>query len=306
MVDLGGDPLTVAMDMTIEAHPVLERMHQLVRSAIDEALEDLPLDPRQPVPAFIGLPQLDRYFGEHDANAVCRRLVTEPGPVPLQPVPIPEGNAAGAVALERALAGLRTGAYTCCVVAGVDCFFDPDRLEALDEGRRIIARDARWGFTPAEGAGAMVVCTATYARNLRLRERAWVGGLATGIEPNHMLGDGICTGESLAQVMRASAVQAGATVTKQYCDMNGERYREHEMSYAILRVPQAAFVSSVDYVAPADAWGNVGAASIPLLAVLPIVAHERGFSPGVWPMVWSGSESGRRGALVLHLPSGGS
>jgi hypothetical protein len=50
-------------------------------------------------------------------------------------------------------------------------------------------------------------------------------------------------------------------------------------------------------------WGQCGAAGAAMFATLPIVAHARGYSPGAWPMVWSGSENGRRAALVLHLPS---
>lgn len=302
MVDLAGDPLVVGMDQTIEEHPCLERMARLARSAILEAIEGLPLDPRQALPVYLGLPQIDRYFSAHDSEALCRRLATEPGAVPLTPYPVAEGGAAAAVGLERAVAALRAGMVSCCVVAGVDSFLDPDRLEALDRDRRIIASGARWGFTPGEGAGALVVCSGTFARNLRLPVLAWIRGLASAVEPSPMHSQGICTGEGLARAMQAAAAGAGAQVTKQYCDINGERYRELEVGYAILRAPRAAFVDSLDYVAPADAWGHVGAASIPLLTALPIVAHARGFSPGAWPMVWSGSESGRRGVLVLQLP----
>lgn len=310
MVDKAGDPLVVAMDRSLEEPRGLDRMLALARSALLEATEGLPLDPREPLTVYLGLPERGSgpgpaWFGEHDANALCRRLTTAPGwPSPLQIMPVPEGNAAGVVALERALAGLRAGLFACCLVAGVDTFLDPDRVEALDRAGRLIVRESRWGFTPGEGAGALAVCTTTYARNHRLPVLAWIGGVETSMEPSAMHTQGICTGEGLARALRGAAVKAGAQVTKQYCDINGERYREHELSYAILRVPQAAFVDAVDYLAPADAWGHCGAATIPLLATLPIVTHARGFSPGPWPMVWSGSEGGRRGAVVLQLPSG--
>lgn len=304
MVDLSGDPLVVAMDRTIQEPLYIERMIRLARSALLEAMEGLPLELHQPLPVYLGLPQFDRFFSEHDSNALCRRLVTEPGTVPLRPVPVPEGNAAGVVALERATADLLGGVFACCLVVGVDSFLDPDRLDALDNERRIIARAARWGFSPGEGAGALAVCTDTFARTHRLPVLAWIAGLASAMEPSPMHTQGVCTGEGLARVMLAAASQAGVRVTKQYCDINGERYREHEQSHAILRVPQT-FVDAVDYLAPASSWGHVGAASIPLLTILPILAHTRGFSPGPWPIIWSGSESGLRGALVLRLPERG-
>jgi 3-oxoacyl-[acyl-carrier-protein] synthase-1 len=305
MVDLAGNPLVVAMDRTITESLYIERMIRLARSALFEAMEGLPLDPQQPLPVYLGLPQFDRFFSDHDSNVLCRRLVGEPGTVSLRPVPVPEGNASGVIALERAIADLLGGVCACCLVAGVDSFLDPDRLDALDKESRIVARSARWGFSPGEGAGALAVCTATFARTHRLPVLAWIAGIASAMEPSPMHTQGVCTGDGLARTMLAAASRARARVTKQYCDVNGERYREHEQSYAILRVPETTFVDAVDYVAPASSWGHVGAASIPLLAILPIVAHARGFSPGPWPMIWSGSESGLRGAVVLRLPEGG-
>lgn len=304
MVDRAGDPLMVGMDSTLAEHAWLERMVQLSRSAVAESVEGLPVDPRVPLPVYLALPEVDLFFNEHDASDVCRRLAMElDGVVSIQPVPVTEGHAAGVLALERALAGLRGGMFGCAVVCGVDTFLDPDRLDALDRDKRLIVADSRWGFTPGEGAAALAVCTGTFARNHGLKVLAWIAGLGNSLEPNSMHREGVCTGEGLAAALRAAAAQAGAQVTKQYCDINGERYREHEMSYAILRVPKAAFVDAVDYIAPASAWGHMGAASIPLMMTLPIVTHARGFSPGPWPMVWSGSENGRRGAVVLHLPS---
>lgn len=302
MVGVSGDPLTVAMDRTLEEHEPLTRMLVLINSVIAESIEGIPIRPETPIPLFMALPEVGPFFSEQNAQNLCRSVMAEfAGKTTLQPVPVTDGNAAGAVAFERAVAGLRSGAFQACIVAGVETFLDPDRLDALGADERIIAEKIRWGFTPGEGAAALLLCTATLARNIRLPVLASIGGIGTAFEPNGMHTDGVCTGEALALAMRTAAVQAGAPVDRQFCDINGERYREHEFSYAILRVPNAAFVDSLDYVAPAVSWGHVGAASIPLLSVVPIANHARGFSPGPWPMIWSSSENGRRGAVVLNL-----
>ncbi len=303
MVDRRGDPLVVAMDSTLDVHPWQERMLALATSALDEVCETLPLSREVGLPLFLGLPELGRFFTEADATALCRRLAQQFGRAALQPAPVPEGNASPIVALERALAGVRAGTFPIAIVGGVESYLDPARLDALDAASRIAARTIRWGLCPGEGAAMFAVCKGTFARQYRLPILAWIGGTKVTHEPAAMHVDAVCTGEGLAQAMAAAAAAAGVSVTKQYCDIDGERYREHEFSFAILRVAPATFVDAIDYVAPANLWGQCGAAGAVMLATIPIVTHARGHSPGPWPMVWCGSEGGRRGAVVLHLPS---
>ena len=150
----------------------------------------------------------------------------------------------------------------------------------------------------------LAICSARFARECGLKPRAWIAAGLTTHELARMRTETVCTGEGLGLAFKAAAARAGASITKQYCDLDGERYREHEFSFAILRAPKTAFVDAVDYVAPADCWGSTGAATGALLAILPVLHHERGASPGPWPMVWCGSENGRRGVLVLHLEGG--
>jgi 3-oxoacyl-[acyl-carrier-protein] synthase-1 len=89
-------------------------------------------------------------------------------------------------------------------------------------------------------------------------------------------------------------------ITATYCDLNGQRYRNEEFVYALLRT-QESFVDAHDYECPADCWGDVGAASGPLFASLAIRANERGYSKGRFPLAWAGSNAGYRSAMVLEL-----
>jgi len=116
---------------------------------------------------------------------------------------------------------------------------------------------------------------------------------------------GVCVGDAL------TAVIAGATdplripdeaITESYCDLNGQRYRNEELVYTLLRV-QGAFVDGHDYLCPADCWGDVGAASGLLYAALAVSAHRRGYSKGNHPLLWAGSDAGFRAAAVLRLGS---
>ncbi len=302
MVDAAGDPFKVCMDTTLDAIDRRERMHALAASALAEVFEGLPPLPKQVVPIILGLPEPPYGLAPADVDRLCQRLAAPlVGRCQPQVTAIPEGNASAIVALERALDLVQRRTNELCIVGGVDSWIDADRLEELDAQARTLGVTHRWGFPPGEGAGMLAICSSGFARGSGLRPLAWIASVVTTQEPARMHTETVCTGEALGLGFKLASTRAGATITKQYCDMDGERYREHEFSFAILRAPAAAFADAVDYIAPASSWGSTGAATGALLATLPLLHHARGFSPGAWPMVWCGSESGRRGVVVLHL-----
>lgn len=302
MKDKAGNPFKVGMDSGVEAVGRDGRIAALAASALEEAVAGIPLAPRVRLPIYLGLPEYGRFFDERRALKICSTLSAplvercEP-----QILPVPEGNAAGLIALERAVAGIHSRAFEVCVVGGADSTVDADILEWLDDEKRLRSETNRWGFPPGEGSAMLGVCSPSFARASRLPVLASVASLQTSVEPHPLGAKGVCTGEGLAFAMAKAAQAAGTRVGRQYCDIDGDRYREHELSFALQRVPPATFLDALDYEAPVDRWGNVGAAWGPALCVLAIVVAQLGFGTTEWPMVWCGSDSGRRGALVLHL-----
>ncbi|MGH1343373.1 MAG: hypothetical protein ACRBN8_17575, partial [Nannocystales bacterium] len=61
----------------------------------------------------------------------------------------------------------------------------------------------------------------------------------------------------------------------------------------------ASFRSGRPYHAYTSAWGDIGAATSILNCIAAIHAWDRGYAKGPAAMVWGGSESGARAALVL-------
>ncbi len=84
--------------------------------------------------------------------------------------------------------------------------------------------------------------------------------------------------------------------------MNGEPYRADEFGFACLRTREA-FVSASEFVAPAECWGDVSAASAPLQAMLASIAASKAYANGQYALLWGSSESGERGAMLLHMPT---
>lgn len=58
-----------------------------------------------------------------------------------------------------------------------------------------------------------------------------------------------------------------------------------------------------DYEAPSSCWGDVGAASGPLLLVLAVQGWVRDHHRGSHTLIFAGSDAGLRGAIVLERPS---
>jgi 3-oxoacyl-[acyl-carrier-protein] synthase-1 len=300
--DRAGDPFLVVMDPSLPGVERLERMQALLTSAFDELVGSLGPAAQGGLRVFLGLPELGSCFTAADAEQLGRHLSEHgSGRYPLQVDLIPEGNAAGGIGIERALAQLQADPNVLCLVGGVDSWINAELLEPLDEAGRISSTSNRWGFPPGEGAALLAVASPTFARRHRLTVLAGLAGVGLGFEANRIHTETICIGVGLAEALRTAAAGAGGVIGKQYCDLDGERYRESEYSFAILRLQQDAFVNALDYVAPVDCWGQCGAATFPLLMLLPIVHWQRGAPVDQRTMAWAGSENGRRAAAIIHF-----
>jgi 3-oxoacyl-[acyl-carrier-protein] synthase-1 len=302
MVDGRGEPFYVCMDPTIASTSREDRLVALATSAITEVIGQIPHAPTHPLPIFLGLPEPSPGFGPQHVQRVGQRiaggLVEHCAPLVF---PFPDGQASALVALARAVRAVRDRQFYCVVVGGVDSWIDADLLESLDDEARNLAQGHRWGFPPGEGAAMLAVCSPGFAKQYQLRRLGWVASVAVTNEANRARTQTINTGEGLGQAMREAAAEAGARVTDLYGDIDGDRFREHELSYALLRAPAAGLPERIDYVAPATSWGSTGAATGTMLAMLPLLHHARGVPLGPWPMVWCGSDNGRRAAAVFHL-----
>jgi 3-oxoacyl-[acyl-carrier-protein] synthase-1 len=125
--------------------------------------------------------------------------------------------------------------------------------------------------------------------------------VATEVEKNLIKTDKVCLGEGLTKAFErvfASAGLQARSVDHVICDMNGEAYRADEYGFASIRTDEY-FIDAGKFLTPADCWGDVGAASGPLFALLAVAAAQRGYSPGSLTLLWTSSESGERSAALV-------
>ena len=308
MIDQVGDPMPGALDSQLD--PCVmgpQRLLALGESAIREAC--LSLAERTPashirLPLYLGLPEFRPGFTEQDIQVIRSGLMRLEGlPVALTEVHVfPQGHAAGLAALVAAVEKMEQGLLEACLVGGVESYFHPDTMEWLDENRQLAGAVSRSGFVPGEGAGCSLLMTAPVVTRLGMNALAQVRVVATGKETKLIKTSDVCLGEGLTSVVRravGSLPSKYGNIDTVICDINGERYRGEEWGFICLRLSQY-FDDPTAYWSPADSWGDMGAASGPLFAMLACQAAARGYAKGPRTLLWASSEKGLRGAAVLE------
>jgi len=308
LVDAAGEPMRVARAgwMDIDT-PAADRFSQLLTPSIDQALAVL--DTRQSPPARLALalalpaarPGLPEQFESIVRERLSRQYSNRFSAIAL----FPHGHAAGLLALDAACRKLSDSSFDACIVAGVDSWIDADTLEWLEECDQLhgagVMNNA-WGFVPGEAAGAVLVAGEDATNRLAQAPLGRVLRVGVAVEANRIKTATVCVGQGLTEAFRSalSALPAGSRVTDVYCDMNGEPYRADEFGFTGVRVKQH-FESLSDFAAPADCWGDVGAASGPLFLALAAIAGAKQYANGRLALAWASSEAGERAAALVEL-----
>lgn len=310
LVDQEGEPLIVARVPVLEEDVAgIERFFELALPAADEALTPLAgrTEKTRPIPVVLGLPPERPGLPEALGPNLAKRLqggLRERWQVAGVQV-LSEGHSAGLMALEAAWQEIQSGRDVFCLVGGVDSYLEPNTLEWLEESDQLHGagpHNNAWGFVPGEAAGFCLVCAPETADRHKLTTLGRVLAVATAQEKNLARTGSVCLGQGLTEAFRGAlrALPNGAKVDRVFCDMNGEAYRADEYGFTIARTSER-FVDAGDFQAPADCWGDVGAASGPLLLGLAVAAGRKGYAKGPHALVWTSSESGQRSAALVAV-----
>jgi 3-oxoacyl-[acyl-carrier-protein] synthase-1 len=292
MIDQAGDPMPAAMDPRLD--PALfgaGRFIELATSALKE-VEAAGI----PAPLYLGLPEIRPGFTEQDARAIGSAISRSETNL------FVEGHAAGFAAFQAAASRIQNGELKACLVGGVESYFHPDTMEWLDANRQLTGSVSRSGFIPGEGACFCLLMSASAASRRGLRPLAFVSSVSCSRETKLIKTEDTCLGEGLTSVVREATSHLELpheAVTDIFCDINGERYRADEWGFVCLRLP-LHMANPTAYDSPADCWGDMGAASGPLFAMLACQAWARQYANGSRTLLWSSSESGLRGAVLLE------
>lgn len=306
MLDPTGEPVRVVRDAAID--PALfgpARLLALARAPLEALLGRLPAGVAPDVTLLLAAPEHRPGWEPADQAALVASLTAL-----LQRrfgkarVIVSGKGHAGALQAFHAAAELTERAHAdICLVGAVDSYLHPDTLDWLFAQRRVVTDQTRSAFFPGEAAGFLAVAGAVVRRQARLASLAEIVATEVAVEANVLGGERECLGAGLSAALEglaARGLRPGERIERVICDVNGERYRAQEWGLAVLRAEEIAFRDATDYDAPAGCWGDVGAASGALFAILAAQGWARGYAAGPNALLFAGSDGGLRGAALLR------
>jgi 3-oxoacyl-[acyl-carrier-protein] synthase-1 len=316
-VDAHGEPVVLATDGSLDAQlEGRERVWALLESALDQVTRKLGGVWRaageghgqaRHIHLLLALPEARPGFSEGDAawiaEATGRRVRARSGGIDVDVTIAGRGHAGAIRAVEAAMRQARGHDDAVWMVGGADSYVHTETFLWLEGQRRFAQAGVRSGFVPGEGAGCLVLATPRLRARLRSPRLAAVSGAATAEEKQLRGSEAGSSGAALAEAVRgaitgvALPAQAADVV---YIDINGERYRSEEWGFVALKTPEA--FKSLQYRAPSDCWGDVGAAFGTLGAILAVRSYARAYARGPRSLVLAGSDGGLRGAMLVLDP----
>ena len=281
------------------------RLAELAAPAACEAVRPLRMiRERLSVPVFIGHAPA-RPGGASDVEQIADRVIAAIHDVAdaRRVVMIATGHAAGAMAIQVAWQAVRAGDAEFALAGGVDSYMDADTLEWLEGNEQVHSAGSEnnpYGFIPGEGSGFVLLASADALHRLGLTASLELATAASARETHLIKTDSVCTGDGMTALFRSLRGEpALRRADHLFCDMNGEPYRAEEFGFASIRVADL-FADPSSFTAPADCWGDVGAASGPLFVMLADAAIRKRYAPGPVIAAFTSSESGERCGFVVH------
>lgn len=306
MIDRMGDPYVLAMAPFLDAGTIgAARYIQLAIPAIKEALNPLTDFKNSDfhVETYIGIPENRPGF----PSDLQDKLWTEIGKhfsdcYKISEVSfIDKGHSSGLMAMEEASRKIRSQSAEFCLAGGIDSYIDPDTLDWIEESEQLHISSNAWGFIPGEAASFCLLCSRETADKYNLPVQAELIAIATANEENKIKTETVCIGQGLTKAVKGCLKELPSEFRIDYtiCDQNGEAYRADEYGFMLARLSEH-FADPSDFMAPADCWGDVGAASGSLFVNLVIAAAKKGYARGSHTLLWTSSEGGERSAAIVY------
>ncbi len=298
-VDRAGDPIVTASDRDLCTEALSGRLQALVGSAIDEACASLPALDGQRYAVRLALPPPRPGVPvdvEALVQAVCRERLGHGSEIRTSSR---SGHAGGLVAIADARDLIARDEIDVCLVVSADSYLDIDTLEWMEAERMLHARGTGSAFVPGEAASVCVLASTAIRRARRWPSYGTIPAVAVTHEPPPTAPDSVSTGAALADAILQVVAAGDGHPSDIYCDLNGQRNRADEYGFAALRVRRHVHDPGA-FVAPCRAWGDVGAATGPLLVTLAACRARRGRARGGRALVWCASDLEDRAALLVQ------
>jgi 3-oxoacyl-[acyl-carrier-protein] synthase-1 len=294
------EPLVVAEVPGID--PDEDRIRTLILSAVQDLIRNARLTRKDFAAAglYASLPPASRPSKRlPDSPQTLSKFLDRPMAPEQSPQIFCSGHGGAFLALQAAIADIKSGRYQSCIVLAADSYFDAETLSVLLKARRLKGTDSSAGFIPGEAAAAILMESPRDARRRQSRVLAIIEAVGTAQEMKTVLSEEVCQGDGLSDAIRAAVAEAGGgAIDWIACDLNGERYRAAEWGYCQTRL-HSILGGALKVWHPADCLGDVGAATGAVLIALVAQAFEKEYAPSERCLLWASSDKGERAAAVI-------
>lgn len=209
------------------------------------------------------------------------------------------GRPAGIEAIDMVFQYLYDSEHDYFIVGGSDSYIDETLINQLDAENRLLYMNNGDGFVAGEGAAYLVL---TQKPALALVKNDHIIALnPPGIadEQGHFKSELPYRGDGLDRAFKKALINyQQQRIDSIYSSMNGENFWVKELGVAQLR-NKAAFSAQVNIEHPAEYFGDLGAATAPVLISLAadnLWKNEQASSH----LIYSSSDSAKRGAIVIE------
>jgi hypothetical protein len=207
-------------------------------------------------------------------------------------------------AVERAARRLLAGEIELALVAGFGVRTDEMAVAKAAAEGRAIGPGRSWGYVPGDAAAAILLASERGLQRLALPSQSTLVAVASAGEPNPPGAAMPCVGRGVTEAVRKvlAVLPGSGRVARVICDLNGERARTDEWGFTLPRV--AGQLSDPGaFLAPANTWGDCGAANGLLLLVLAVAINRREGATGSHSLIWTSSDGRERAAALVRTAS---
>jgi 3-oxoacyl-[acyl-carrier-protein] synthase-1 len=278
------------------------RMLRLAAVPLQEALVALP-HAAGAIPLLLGTSELQTTVPLNTENFLDRLITqTKASIEPSRSKAFQQGRASGLLAVNEAIELLMQDRAEFVLVGGVDSYIDLYIMGTLDMHKRVRTDVNPDGFTPAEGAGFILLTRAEMAKKYDLSGLAGILGGSRGRESGHIYSDELYRGEGLAETFETlfADVANSPPIGCVYASFNGEHYWAKEFGVAMLR-HRSRFADDYQMEHPAECFGDVGAACGPVMLALACLRIKAGYRQCPALICCSSDYGDRAAVLIDHV-----
>jgi len=183
------------------------------------------------------------------------------------------------------------------MICGVDSYLTTLSIAHYLAERRLLTPDNPNGFIPGEAAAAVLCTRPGGGGTLRLV------GLGLAREPAHIYNaaDQPLRGDGMTSAYRAALDETGIRLNQigyRLSDLIGEQYWFQQAALASMRLLRGLH-DFQDLRSPAEALGNVGAATVPLMIGMASEAADKKYAAGNPALVESSNNVGACAAAIF-------